>query len=398
VFQRPLPDRIATFHRGDSGPLRVGAAEADVTPEGAPYLAGFALARTATGVHSRLKARVIVFEVGSLRIAVVGIDNLGLQRDDVDWIKAGIPGFANGNVLVCSSHTHAAPDLIGLWGWYFLSSGRDRDYLADVRRGVARAVADAVAELRPARLVRGEANVPAEGVFKNSNRRGVFDRRLTVLQAIDANTDEPFAALLHVACHPEALRRSNTKISADFVGDLCDRWTEAGLGRAVFVNGALGAMVTPVPAGEAGVSAVGSALMGVARAALGNADPVTVHDAEVRRRDVLLDMQSSALRLTRLTLVVPRETYAGALRSTVGYLRIGELEACLLPGEVEPALAASIVVRSHRPRLLVIGLVDDEVGYLMRERDARDPLFAYERTMSPGPRAGEVVAAALVGR
>ena len=30
------------------------------------------------------------------------------------------------------SHTHAGADLIGLWGYYLMTSGRDRDYVASV--------------------------------------------------------------------------------------------------------------------------------------------------------------------------------------------------------------------------------------------------------------------------
>ena len=39
----------------------------------------------------------------------------------------------------------------------------------------------------------------------------------------------------------------------------------------------------------------------------------------------------------------------------------------------------------------------DELGYLLREQDARDREFAYERSMSACVRAGEMVEEALVG-
>lgn len=398
MMQRNLPERVATFERRASGELRVGAAEADITPGTEQWLAGFSLARSATGTHSPLRARAIVFEVGALRIAVVGVDNLGLQRQDVDWIKSGIAGIPNGCVLLCSSHTHAAPDLVGLWGWYLLSSGRDRAYLAQVRAGIVEAVAGAVARLRPARLVRGAARAPREGWMRNTNRAGVFDPRLTVLQAYDRDDGAPLAALLHVPCHPEVLRRDNTLVSADFVGDLCDRWRDAGLGQAVFVNGALGAMVTPRPRGVEAVARFGGELFDAMRRSLESARPVEVRDAEIRRRDVFLPMQSLMLSLARALVLIPRDLYAGHLRSTVGYLRIGELEACALPGETEPGFAARVYSGANRADMLLLGLVDDEVGYLMSERDARDPEFGYERGMSPGPESGERVLEALIGR
>jgi hypothetical protein len=51
-----------------------------------------------------------------------------------------------------------------------------------------------------------------------------------------------------------------------------------------------------------------------------------------------------------------------------------------------------------RPDLVVFGLCDDEVGYLMRAQEAADPEYAYERGMSPCRAAGELVRAAITGR
>jgi hypothetical protein len=400
VFQRELPLRADAWELAAAGgALQVGAAEADITPPRPLYLGGFGLARRSTGVHLPLKARAVVFACGGAKIAVVGVDNLGLQREDADWIKAGVAGFANGAVLLCSSHTHAAPDLIGFWGFYLLTSGRDREYLAQVRRGVAAAVAAAEAAALPARLARGEALLPPLGLVKNSNVPGLFDRRVTVLHATAAD-GRSLGTLLHLACHPEVLRRQNTRISADYVGELCDRWRAAGHGQAVFVNGALGAMVTPDgwPRDDAGMPRVAGGLFDSCSAALRAAQPLDVRSLEVRRRDVFLPLSSFGLGLARLTLAIPREAYGDCVRTGVGWLRLGPLEAVMVPGEIEPGLAERVRRRARRPDLLVFGLVDDEVGYLMSEKDARDREFAYERTMSPGPEAGELVVEALVGR
>src|SRR5262249_61970637 len=130
IFQHSLPEVPADYDRIATGPeLRVGAAERDITPEVGCYLAGFGIGRTSTGVASPLKVRAMVFGLGDRRFAILGIDNLGGRREDSDWIKSGIAGFANGDVFLCASHTHAGADLIGLWGFYFMSSGRDRAYL-----------------------------------------------------------------------------------------------------------------------------------------------------------------------------------------------------------------------------------------------------------------------------
>jgi hypothetical protein len=402
IFQRSMPDVIASFAQVTevAGGLRVGSAERDVTPAVGGYLAGFDLARTSTAVASPLKVRALVIEAGARRVAIVGIDNLGVMREDVDWIKAGLAGFRNADVFVCASHTHAGPDLIGLWGYYFLSSGRDRDYLAHVGAAAAAAVAEARANARPARFVEGRAALPPRGLVKNANRAGVFDRRVVVLHALALDDGRPLGSLLHLACHPEVQPRRNTAISADFVGTLCDEWRTRGHGQAVFVNGALGAMISPdvKPRDEDGARAFGRAACDACEQALQAAEPLPVDTIDVRRADVYLPMISAGFRLGRLATVLERELFGGAARSTVGFLRLGAFEALAVPGEMEPALAERLRAELRRPELVVFGLCDDEVGYLLRDQEAGDPEFAYERSMSPCRSAGERVRAAIVGR
>jgi hypothetical protein len=401
VFQRAMPAQPDEYARSTpADDLRVGAAERDITPLVGGYLAGFSLARVSTGIASRLKVRVLVLLAGDRRVAILGLDDLGVMREDVDWIKSGLPGFANGDVFVCSSHTHAGPDLIGLWGYYFMSSGRDRGYVALLRRACREAVTEAIDKAAPATLRLGEAQLPAEGMVGNSKRLLSFDRRVVVLQAIGRDTGAPLGTLLQLGCHPEVMPRTNTLLSADYVGELCDAWQRAGHGQAVFVNGALGAMVTPRAHSRDidGARKMGGELCALAEAALAGASPLPVTSIEVRRRDVYLPLGTIGLTLGRLTSVVERELYDGCARSSVGWLRLGDFEAMAVPGEMEPALAARIRMDLGKPNLVVFGLCDDELGYLLREVDANDPLFRYERSMSPCRLAGEMVASALTGR
>jgi hypothetical protein len=400
IFQRPLPDHPASYARVSAGQeLRVGSAERDITPPVGCYLAGFGLARRSTSIASRLKARALVLRLGVHQIAIIGIDNLGVMREDADWIKSGLAGFANGDVFLCSSHTHAGPDLIGLWGYYLTSSGRDPEYVASVRTAVAEAVAEAAAAAAPAELVQATAMLPPAGLVKNANRAGAFDRRVRVLHAVAQSDRRPLGTLLHLACHPEVLSRHRTETSADFVGELCDAWRDRGLGQAVFVNGALGAMVSPAVADRSIVGArqFGTAVCDLAQAALASASPLPVDSIEVRRRDVYVPLRTLGLCLGRLATAIEREVYAGHARSGVGWLRVGDFTAVAVPGEMEPALAQRIRARLGRPDLVVFGLCDDELGYLLRRQDAEDPEYAYERSMSPCEGAGELIEAALCG-
>lgn len=399
VLQHRLPERAA-FHEAEATAesWRVGFGRADITPDPDShlYLAGFSLNRPAEGNASTLEVRAMVVEGGGQKIAIVGLDSLGLMLPDVDWIKRGLDGFDPQHVFVCASHVHSAPDLVGIWGFYLASSGRDESYLAQVAAGVRDAVRAADAAVAPATLHRGVARLPDEGMIRNSNRAGVFDRDLTVIEA--RGTDgAPLGSLIHMACHPEVLNRRLALVSSDFVGPLRDGWEAAGRGTAVFCNGALGALVSPRwdPRDQDGAETFGARCVELALGAVQAASPCAGDALRVHRRDLYLPLTSPYLNLGNAAGAIARPIYEHHLRTTVGYLEFGGVALAAVPGEMEPTLAERLEQATGREDLLVLGLCDDEVGYLMSEVDARDPLFDYELGMSPGPEAGERVVGAI---
>ncbi|HIE71836.1 MAG TPA: hypothetical protein EYP98_17565, partial [Planctomycetes bacterium] len=103
IFQHAAPDQVMRYAVTEPvRELRVGSAERDITPLVGEYMGGFDIARTSTAIGSPLKVRALVIETGNRRFAILGIDSLGLMRGDVDFIKSGLGGFANGDVFVCS--------------------------------------------------------------------------------------------------------------------------------------------------------------------------------------------------------------------------------------------------------------------------------------------------------
>src|SRR5947209_16848424 len=87
--------------------LKAGFGETDITPNlsGKPvYLAGFGHNRKATRIHDPLKARAVVLRHGGDKIALVSIDVVGFFHENVERVRAALPGFRY--VLVASTHNH----------------------------------------------------------------------------------------------------------------------------------------------------------------------------------------------------------------------------------------------------------------------------------------------------
>ncbi|MBM4049084.1 MAG: hypothetical protein FJ279_28625, partial [Planctomycetes bacterium] len=97
-----------------SGPLKVGLATADITPQGTVWMAGFAARKKPSeGIHKQLTGSCVVFDNGVTRLAFVAFDLCKIYEKQLGELraaaeKAGIPPQ---HVMINCSHTHSGPEL-----------------------------------------------------------------------------------------------------------------------------------------------------------------------------------------------------------------------------------------------------------------------------------------------
>lgn len=388
---------------------RVGAAVRDITPpllrdDGRPtLLAGFWPARPATGVHSPLAIRAIAIaepDGGPVVLAVA--DLVGLPRSLVLQARAAAEDAHLGlRAVLAATHVHSGPDTIGFWGPDEETSGVDPAYLARVEAAFVEAIGAAASAMVPATLETVAVRVP--GVARNARQPAIVDDELTVLRARDAGGGT-VATLLDFPCHPEVLDGDSTVVSADYAGDLCRR-VEAMLGGVgVFAAGALGAMMTPdrEVADAAAVERMGARLAEAAVGALASDPRPLGPGARLERRPVAIPSGNPVFEAALASgLVEPRErTAAGDIVSDVSLIEIGGpagLRLAAVPGELAPTLGLPLKAALAPATAAVVGLADDELGYMLDPADfvfpddPRDPGEHYEETMSVGREAGPVV-------
>jgi hypothetical protein len=382
--------------------LRAGADARPITPDldrHTVFLAGFEPDRPARSVHDDLMVRTLAVAGGGHDPIVISVcDLVGLTRTHDD----------TGSRIVACTHTHHGPDGLGFWGQPFEGvSGIDADYIEGVRDTIAASQAAAVANLEPAVLVAGAVAVPE--LVLNHRNPDVLDDELSAVRLLrpDGTT---IATFVDYACHPEVVAAESTDVTADFPGHLCRRIESTSGGVAVFAVGALGGMQSPRTEVRTHAEAerFGAVLAEAVERAIAGDRPVDPGDAPrlgFARDRVTFELQNPIYELGMELGLVPAAERAGdEVVTEVSYARIGPVGIACAPGELFPEFGIHLKQSMRDAGVLVpivVGLADDELGYLLPEADFTapedylDPGSSYEESFSAGPEAGPRVVEAL---
>jgi hypothetical protein len=383
-----------------------GAASRMITPaldEQPIFLAGFQNNRRATAVHSEVYARALALRLDEQAFVLVVCDLIGLGRPDVDDIRAALAARGvQAELVVACTHTHSGPDTIGLWGPAPDASGVDAVYLATLKKTIVALAEEALTFCCPVKLRCATTTLP--GYIANYRTPGLVDDELTALQ-FEKPDGEIVATLLNLACHPEVLDETSSVISADYAGAACQLVEAAVGGMAVHVAGALGGMLSPALAQRnvAGVAAMGRAYAEAALAALAQAPLADISQLEVRRITFDLPLANPIYTMAQENGIVRMRDSGDSVSTTCSYVDLGPAQLIGIPGELLPRLGLELKAVLPGPGRVLIGLADDELGYILPDdefvtpADYMHPGQQYEESMSPGPHTGSLVLAAAKG-
>jgi hypothetical protein len=379
--------------------LSAAAVKVDITPYlvNETYLAGFGPNRLATGVADPLTARILYLEDENGPLVWIGVDLIGLMLSDTDTLRGRLRGIAPERVLVAATHTHAGPDTMGLWGPTIknvpMKSGRDEEYMRWMIEQIVAGVRRAQARKKPAVIGFGEDDSDKSQWTVNIRHPGFNDQAMTIMR-VDGVDGRPIACLTNFACHPEQLWEMNTKISPDFVHYLHKGVEDATGAVSVFMNGALGGMVTgnlpdetPFPERKRFVRKMGLALGRIAADTWEQVKPGPVGSIVHRRERHWLPVENNQMLFLANLGIIQRPIRRDELETSIDFWQIGSAQFVTLPGEALPSVGFAAKERMNGDPNFVICLGNDELGYLVSDAEADDPNYAYERSMSIGPEA-----------
>lgn len=386
--------------------LRVGASAASVSPQQQVFLAGYDRNRRSDGEHDPVFAKAVVVTDAHSAIAIVVIDCIGLLYPDVVRIRERAGQLLNGGLLspeqiiVTSTHTHAGPDVAGLWGAHIFSNGRDEAYIDFLVETAARQVVNALAQLQPATLRVASAQAELSWV-ENRSEPGLLDNTITTVQFINP-TGRSIATLTNFPCHPTVLGPENHLLSSDYVGGFYQAMDQRHGGANLFLQGAIGGWVQPLQGDRSFTLATdyGELLAQISTALLLEAESIRTPALEFTAATLDLPLENFGFKLLMFLGVLDREIFAGHLRTEVAWFSIGGIQFATHPGETSPAYSlATRELMGNPDHSVILGLGLDALGYILKpeyfETPEEFPHAEYLTTVSVGPHSAPELMAAL---
>lgn len=404
--------------RQSNSDLKAGAFKVDMTPDIQKIriqLGGYGARMNVPpkGVHDPIYARVIVLQRGKQKLAVVSLDHLlapgSLTREVLKAVKG--TGIEEGNLFMAATHTHCAPDAMGL-------NDRMRvflpgvgsfipEFLSFTTEKIAEAIKEANKRLKPCRFAVHAESLP--GLNRNRRKASYLDPTMTVAK-FSGTRGEEIAAMVVYAAHPTIHGHTMMEVSAEFPG-VVQSGLEKENGKdmiVLYLNGAQGDVSPSADEGKDDFERVqiyGDKLFSHARrllnAAKSEPDPVlsSVISTPLPEPRPHKEFQESAgkeykIPQAMLNDIVKKIAPASA---PVSLAKIGSLLLMGFPGEPISELGLGLKAYAQQKGVqhaAPVALVNDWVGYILTA--AEYERGGYEATVSfHGPDLGKAIEDAM---
>ena len=393
---------ILVLTPANSQVFKAGAAVRVITPDPLlPVSGGVGTPNPVSEKKGDLFVRALVFEKGEVRIAIVGIDNLGWPAVLGERSRELVKSIPPENILIGATHTHSAPDAYGFPDEHG-NVGADLGYLEWCVEQIADAVNEAVENLEPA-LLKTAVGEARGKIAYNYYAPKLYDPRCGVIQAIATggqNQGSPVVTLVNYATHPEIIGSDRGILSPDLCGPMYDRIEEKAGGIALFMNSAQGGMVTADNRRENGKEAndwmecirIGELMADEALRIIDEAEVQENPELYCTSRTIDLPVDSEMMRFilnnSPLGINTSKEN---VITTRLNLLNIGTAQAITIPGEALPNIG--FYIKRHMPtnQPFLFGLTNDAFGYILTPEDFNSfKRYDYISRTSLGEMTGEI--------
>ena len=354
------------------------------------YIAGYNNGVEMTGVNDLQRANAVWIEKDGESVLLMGIDCVGLASDTVETIRDRLGDFSKetgcDGINIFSTHTHAGIDTLGLWG-HVATDGKNKEFMESLISSAVVSAHLAYQNRADGELYYGKTMTV--GLQEDSRKPNFYDPNMYQLRFAPHDSSRDGIRMIFFAAHAESLRGDNTIISRDFPGVLSDEIAERCGDSVLFVPGAIGGLImTPVlTKGDfdafENMKLTGKKLADAALSISPKDEQKVEGSLTFASEDVELPLDNTLYMYYKFLGILGNKVSHGrsetgyVLHTTVGALRLGDVTLALIPGEIFPELVTgkegetlrSIALSEVHEKLLVVGLCNDEIGYIVPEND-----------------------------
>lgn len=388
--------------------IMVGAAKRILTPNPLlPISGGIGTPNPVKENKGDLFVRAMVIEKGETIFAIVSVDFLGWTSILGNRSRALIKGIPPENILIGATHTHSAPDPYGfpdMNGKTFA----DIKYLDGCVQQIADAVNEAIANKQPASLKIAMDEAIGKIAY-NYYAPALYDPRCGVIQALATSgprMGQPIVTLVNYAVHPEVLGNKQGILSPDLCGPLYSKIEKETGGMALFMNGAIGGMVTADTRLEYGKEGqgqkednsweecirIGELLASESLRIIQKAPVLDNPAVFITSRPLTFPVESDIMRFIIQKSSMKYESFAdNKVTTQLNLINIGPAQILTVPGEAMPNVGYYVKRNMNTTMPFLFGLTNDAFGYMLAKVDYQSfKRYEYVTRTSLGEMTAEI--------
>ncbi|MDD2592627.1 MAG: neutral/alkaline non-lysosomal ceramidase N-terminal domain-containing protein [Erysipelotrichaceae bacterium] len=219
--------------------MKLGYAQAEITPIKPSRLSGYGVERISVGVHDPLMVRVMVFKEKEIDAIFIQTDLIGIDSSIVNMLSSKI-NVASEKIMICCSHTHSGPTgTVKLAGLDSIFGEFDNEYVEYWVEKTVDSYNDACKSLSEVQVGYKQVDIANVGTDRHDGSYG--DEKVGIWYFV--TSDNHKYLLYNLACHPTVLNSDNLMITADLPYGVVSALKDQ-LEGVVFTNGSAGDIST----------------------------------------------------------------------------------------------------------------------------------------------------------
>lgn len=375
--------------------LKVGTSSAAINPPIGSFIAGDKQNRKFTGVHDNIYAKAITISSGKENLAILTLDCIGLLYPDVLKIRqktAEICNFPSERIIVSSTHTHAGPDVVGIWGSDFTKSGVDEKYINFLVETSANQIKKAFLTQKVAKAYLAESTFGEPWVKNICNEE--IDRSVNIIQFKDMKNN-PIATVTNFACHPTFMDAVASEVSSDYLHGYYHELGRRIGGEILFLQGAIGGWIQPENETKTFQNAYkrGKELAESVNDALKIAKAVKENSIQFKSKKINFPVENEGWKQLAAMGTIKR-AITDSVETEIAWFKIGEAQFITHPGETAPFYSIETKKMMKSGAKFILGLGNDALGYILKPKYFEDktlPHAEYLTGMSVGKQTGPIL-------